>query len=167
MSSWLEYGIDTRKRTILLSGEIGDSLADRVISGLRMMPGTKPVTLLINSGGGDDDACRAIIGAIRMHSAPIHGLVVGVAESAAAWIFEVCKHRTMTSHSSLMFHLGDSPKNKHNKYVDKLFVDDVHARMLEKDPSYPRSKLVTHVESDWNVYPTQAVELGLADEFIK
>lgn len=163
---FLDQGIDPLGRTISLLGPIDFSAADRVISGLYLLKGGKPINLLIHSEGGDDDHCRAIIAAMLAHRAPIHGHVIGIAESAAAWILQHCDKRTMYPHSSLMFHMGESPKNKHNRHVDKMFVDDVLARIQERIPDYLRTKLVSNMDSDWFVYPTQAVELGLADEVI-
>lgn len=164
MSTWIEYGIDVRKRTILLFGPVDLAMAEKVATGLHMIRGEKPVHLLINSEGGDDDHCRSIIASLCTSKAYIIGHVVGVAESAAAWFLQHCDRRIMYPHSSLMLHMGDSPKNKHTRHIDKMFVDDVLARMVEKDPSYARNKLTTQLGEDWNVYPTQAVELGLADE---
>lgn len=166
MSIWIEHGIDTKKRTIRLFGPVDLAMAERVVTGLHLLTGEKPIHLLINSEGGDDDHCRAILGAIRTCPATVYGHVVGVAESAAAWFLQVCDRRIMYPNSSLMFHMGESAKNKHNRHIDKMFIDDVYARMVEKDPSYPRNKLVTVLGDDWYVYPTQAVELGLADEVL-
>ncbi len=176
VDNWLEYGIDVQRRTILL-GSAADAggaeagidwqASDRVIKGLHLMRGDRSIRLILNSFGGEDDHARAIIAAIRMHPADIHGIVMGRAESAAAWILQCCDWRIMTTHSSLMLHLGTSPKDRHSKYMDKMFVDDVYAKMIEKDPKYPRSKLVSAVSDDWNVYPTQALALGLCDELFK
>lgn len=164
MSNWLELGIDIRRRTVFLLGEVNEAMVDRVVCALHVIRGPKPIHFYIHSEGGHDDDCRAIIGAMLAHSAPIHGHVIGIAESAAAWILQKCEWRIMYPHSSIMLHMGASSKTKHSKYVDKLFVDDVYARMLEKRPDYNRTTLVSQMDNDWNVYPTQAVELGLADE---
>lgn len=165
-NTWLEYGIDVRNRTIRLFGEVDYSMAEQVVTGIHMMRGLRPIQLLICSEGGDDDACRAIVGAIRTCRAPVYGHVIGIAESAAAWFLQVCHRRIMYPHSSLMLHMGESTKNKHSRYIDKLFVDDVYSRVLEKDPNYPRNKLVSQLGDDWNVYPSQALELGLCDEVV-
>lgn len=176
MDNWLEYGIHVSKRILYMgsaSNNEGEEagvdwqMSDRVIKGLYLMTGNKPITLLINSFGGEDDHARAIIAAIKTHPADVTGIVLGRAESAAAWILQCCEWRVMTSHSSIMLHLGQSPKDKHSKHLDKMFIDDVYQRMVSKNPEYPRSKLVAHVHEDWNLYPTQALELGLCDEVKK
>lgn len=121
-----------------------------------------PVLLHINSFGGEDDHARAIIDAVEAHG-KVTGIVWGRAESAAAWILQVCKTRVMMPRSSLMFHMGSSTKDAHSEWADKMFVDDVLRRINEKDSSYPRNKLVKHLKGDWHVYPTQALALGLID----
>lgn len=122
-----------------------------------------PVCLHMNSFGGQDDHARAICDAVEKHGR-VTGIVWGRAESAAAWILQMCKTRVMMPRSNIMLHLGSSDKNAHSEWADKMFVDDVLRRMQEKDPSYPRNKLVRELKKDWYVYPTQAVALGLADQ---
>lgn len=174
--NWIDNGIDVRRRTIYLGacpdGDRAESgidwqMSDRVITGLHLMRGEKPVHIYINSHGGEDDHARAIIAAIRMHPAHVVATVLGRAESAAAWIMQCCDYRIMAPHSSLMLHLGESAKNKHARYVDNLFIEDIYRRILERQPEYLRSKLVSHLHDDWHVYPTQALELGLCDEVIE
>ncbi len=173
---YLEHGIDVPGRRIELSSFADDDteeagiefrMAERIVQGLYLMgKSTEPVTLIINSHGGEDDHARAIIAAIRNCPAPVHGVVYGRAESAAAWILQACDLRIMDRSSNLMLHLGESAKDRHSAYVDRLFVDDVLSRLRERDPGYARSKLMRHLHEDWYVYATQAVELGLADEVL-
>lgn len=173
----LEHGIDIPARTIYLTsyadGTSGDEagidwqMADRVLKGLRLLgSGELPITLIINNIGGEDDHARAIIGAIRQCPVEVHGIVYGRAESAAAWILQACDHRAMDSHSSIMLHMGSSEKNHHQDYIDSLFIDDVLAKMREKDPGLKRSALIRKLKQDWNVYPQEALSLGLIDEIL-
>lgn len=173
----LEHGIDIPARTIYLTsfadGTSGDEagidwqMADRVLKGLRLLgTGDQPITLIINNFGGEDDHARAIIGAIRQCPVQVHGFVYGRAESAAAWILQHCDRRTMDRHSSIMLHMGAGTKDKHGEYIDSLFVDDILTRIREKDPKYKRSKLEQELHQDWNLYPQQALILGLIDEVL-
>jgi ATP-dependent protease ClpP protease subunit len=174
---YLDHGIDIPGRRIDMTSysdaegnEAGVDwqLADRVIRGLHLLGNSEqPITLLINNFGGEDDHARAIIGAIRNCKAPVYGLVYGRAESAAAWILQHCGHRTMDRHSSLMLHMGASNKDHHSEYIDSLFVEDILARIREKDPKYKESALRRQLKIDWNLYPSEALKLGLIDEVLK
>ncbi len=160
---YLDHGIDIPGRRIELgsfaNSECGEAgidfqMSERIIRGLHLMgKGADPIQLIINSHGGEDD-----------HA--VHGVVYGRAESAAGWIFQCCDYRIMDSRSNLMLHMGDSAKTAHTRHIDDMFVEDVLARMREKDPSYPKYKLTKKLHEDWVIYPTQCVELGLADEVI-
>lgn len=168
----LEHGIDIPARTIYLTSCSGDEergvdwqMADRVLKGLALMSsGDLPIKLVINNFGGEDDHARAIIGAIRDSLVPVHGIIYGRAQSAAAWIFQACDHRTMCSRSNLMLHMGSGDKTNHSEWIDKMFINDVLRRMQERDPTYSKQKLANKLREDWFVYPSQALALGLADE---
>lgn len=174
---YLEHGIDIPGRRIDLTscsdgnGEeagIDWQIADRVVRGLHLLGNSElPIHLVINSHGGEDDHCRAIIAAIRNCPAPVHGIVYGRAESAAAWILQVCDYRIISKGSNLMLHLGSSDKNNHSAYIDRLFIDDVLHRLREKDGSFSRSRLRKLVHNDWFIYPDEALELGLVDEVLE
>jgi ATP-dependent Clp protease protease subunit len=172
----LEHGIDIPGRTIYLTsssdaaGEeagIDWQMADRVIRGLRLMgTGDQPITLVINSHGGEDDHARAIIAAIKSCPNTVNGVVYGRAESAGAWIFLNCDWRVMHSNSNLMLHMGASNKDKHSKRVDRMFVDDVLVQMQTKFPNYSRKRLEEQLHEDWYIYSDEVISLGLCDEVI-
>lgn len=144
--------------------DIGAGVAYRIIAGLLSIKGPAPITIIINSFGGDDDNARAIIDAIETDEREIVGVVFGRAESCGAWILQACDWRVMMPRSNLMLHMGTSDKTGHSEWGDKMFVDDVLRRMQAKDHAYPRNKLTKELKKDWYVYPAQAVALGLADE---
>lgn len=175
---FLLHNVDIDNRIIYMGsqadpegGEAGVDwqLSDNVIKSLALLdniPSEKPITLIINNFGGEDDHCRAIMGAIRNVKAEVRGLVYGRAESAAAWILQVCKYRVMDKYSNLMFHMGAGTKDEHSHYVDNLFIDILLERLREVDKETSRSKLIKKLRTDWFVYPEEALKLGLVDEVI-
>jgi ATP-dependent protease ClpP protease subunit len=159
------------KRTIYLgqpheeeASAIGPASSEALVRGLSSFGGMRPIYLLLNNDGGHDDEARFALDIIGSCPQDIIGVVCGRAESAAAWILQGCDWRVMMSRSSLMFHMGSSTKDAHSEWTDRMFVDDVLKRMQEKDPSYPRNKLIKSLKHDWHVYPTQALALGLVDQ---
>jgi ATP-dependent Clp protease protease subunit len=77
-----------KTRTILLSGEIGKSLAEKTIRQLLLMEamGDDPVRIFIDSPGGDADAGYAIFDMIRFIKPPVWTIGMGLVASAAAII---------------------------------------------------------------------------------
>lgn len=159
------------KRTIYLGQPenqeaygIGPAASAALIEGIASFGGGGPVYLLLNNDGGEDAEARFIVDIIRHVPQDVIGVVAGRAESAAAWILQACDWRVMLPSSNLMLHMGSGTKDAHSEWTDRMFVDDVLRRMQEKDPSYPRNKLLRNMKHDWVVYPTQALALGLCDQ---
>ena len=77
-----------RTRTILLSGEINKELAEKTIRQLLVLEnkGDKPVTIFIDSPGGDADAGFAIFDMIRFIKPQVRTVGMGLVASAAAII---------------------------------------------------------------------------------
>jgi ATP-dependent Clp protease protease subunit len=75
-----------KTRTILLSGEINKSLAERVIRQLILLEdqGDDPVKLFIDSPGGDADAGFALFDMVRFIKPKVHIIGMGLVASAAA-----------------------------------------------------------------------------------
>lgn len=75
-------------RQILLSGEVNKELAEKIVRQLFVLEADsdKPVTIFIDSPGGDVDAGFAIFDAIRFISAPVYLVGMGLIASAAALI---------------------------------------------------------------------------------
>ena len=78
-----------KTRTILLAGEIDKESGERFIRQLLLLESLsaeEPVTVLIDSPGGDVDAGYAIFDMIRFVSAPVRIIGMGLVASAAALV---------------------------------------------------------------------------------
>lgn len=78
-----------KQRTVMLSGEINRSSAQRAVSQLLLLSeesSTDPIKLFINSPGGDVDAGFAIFDVIRFIETPVKMIVAGLAASAAVLV---------------------------------------------------------------------------------
>jgi ATP-dependent Clp protease protease subunit len=78
------------QRTIVLSGEINDRSARSVVSKLLVLDADgpdKPVTLVINSGGGSISSGFAMYDTIRMIDAPVTTVGSGVVASMGVILF--------------------------------------------------------------------------------
>lgn len=97
-------------RTIRITGEINEELAERVmvaLHGIASAPGT--ITVIISSDGGDiEEGLRIVDGlcAAKHRGCDIHTVVSGKAYSMGAFIACVGDTRTMYPHSRIMVHPG-------------------------------------------------------------
>jgi ATP-dependent Clp protease protease subunit len=119
-----------KTRTILLSGEIDKESSERFIRQLLLLEslGSEPITILIDSPGGDVDAGYAIFDMIRFVVAPVRIVGMGLVASAAALILlAVPKDRRLGLPNS--HYLIHQPLSGIRGVATEI---EIHARELEK-----------------------------------
>lgn len=115
---WLHAGINIKTRTLYL-GHIGDSGGDedpgihwatarRMIMGLHILEvGSKrPITILMNSGGGDWNHGMAIFDAIRSCRNRVTIINMSQAASMTSIILQAADYRITSPHGHYMIHDG-------------------------------------------------------------
>ena len=97
-----------KTRQILLSGEINKDLAEKIVRQLLVLESDndKPISIFIDSPGGDVDAGFAIFDMIRFIKAPVTLIGMGLIASAAALVLlAVSKdHRVGLPNSHYLIH---------------------------------------------------------------
>jgi len=76
-------------RTVIISGDIDKKLAERVIADLILMERDnpdEPITVFVNSEGGDADAAFALYDMIKFVKPPVRTVCTGIAASAATTV---------------------------------------------------------------------------------
>jgi len=120
-----------KTRTILLSGEVNKESSERFIRQLLLLESLSaddPITVLIDSPGGDVDAGYAIFDMIRFVSAPVRIVGMGLVASAAALILlAVPKERRLGLPNS--HYLIHQPLSGIRGVATEI---EIHARELEK-----------------------------------
>jgi ATP-dependent Clp protease, protease subunit len=119
-----------KTRTVLLSGEIDKESSERFIRQLLLLEslGNDPVTVLIDSPGGDVDAGYAIFDMIRFVAAPVKIIGMGLVASAAALVLlAVPKERRLGLPNS--HYLIHQPLSGIRGVATEI---EIHARELEK-----------------------------------
>ncbi|MCX7025965.1 MAG: ATP-dependent Clp protease proteolytic subunit [Spirochaetes bacterium] len=119
-----------KTRTILLTGEVDKDLSEKVIRQLLLLESTseEPITILIDSPGGDVYAGFSIFDMIRFVKVPVRIVGMGLIASAAALILlSVPKERRFSlPNSSYLIHQPLSG-------IQGVATDiEIHARELEK-----------------------------------
>ena len=102
-----------KTRTILISEEVTSELAKRVYQNLLLLEADdpeKPITVMINSPGGEADSGFGIYDMLRFVRPPIRTIVAGLCASAAILIFIAAKKgdRLSLPHSRFLLHQPSS-----------------------------------------------------------
>jgi ATP-dependent Clp protease protease subunit len=119
-----------KTRTILLTGEVNKELGERLIRQLLLLESLseEPISIFIDSPGGDVDAGFAIFDMIRFVKAPVKLIGMGLVASAAALILlAVPKERRLGLPNS--HYLIHQPLSGLRGVATEI---EIHARELEK-----------------------------------
>jgi len=101
------FKILNKERYILLYDIITNESSDIIVTKIKAMnilDDKKPITIEINSPGGEVSCGFSIINAIEHSKAPIHTIISGETCSMSALIFITGKRRKMYANSYIMFH---------------------------------------------------------------
>jgi len=132
----------------------------------------QPITLLINSPGGEISSGLAIVDTIRLCGCPVIGVCTGVAASMAAIIFEACSKRQMLPHAEIMIHdpattggggTALSVADQCRRLMDKR---DLLADILAERTGFNRSQIQLMTEKDFWISAQRAVKENFADEIL-
>ena len=163
------------KRQILLQQRVDVSAQERISSAvleLNALDAASPITLYIDSSGGDGGSGYMLMDAILNSAAPIHGLVIGVAFSMAFGILQTCRRRAAYENATLMFH-----GSKMNDFrVDREDLDELVANIRARDQKqlafYARrtgqslDQLKEWSKAEKQFMAPEAKNLGFLDEII-
>ena len=104
-----------KERIIYLNGDIDDNTVDLVTMQIILVnerekdvptEELKPLTIYLNTHGGDVDVTVHLIQVIQDSRIPIHVKVLSMAASAGLYITIACKHRVAYKNSILLLHKG-------------------------------------------------------------
>jgi len=180
ISNFHDNDICWETSTIKIFGDIDFDMKDRVLTNLYLLDQkTSPITILLSSGGGCVTSGFEIIDCIRSMKNNVKIIAYGQVASMATVIFQAAdsKLRLMMPNSYLMLHEGESVLSGKSKDVAewKKLQDKQESKCLEiylkrireKKPRYKKEKLIKNLDKDWILFPSEAIELGLADEILE
>jgi ATP-dependent Clp protease protease subunit len=176
----IDYGFNLDNEIIYLHGEIkGQETLYSIMQSVNIIMRYReqerekePISISINSTGGDVFEMFAIIDYIQTLSVPVNIVCRGQACSAAAWILTMGTGvRAMSKHSTLMLHEGFySIEDKFHSVKSSLsyfdFLEDVGYKMLEEKTGTPASFWKEKCRVDWYLTPDEALNLKLIDKII-
>jgi len=166
------------QRKIIISSEVNQKLAERVIKSLFLMDGidnTKPITVIINSPGGDVFSGFAIFDIMRAIKSPIITLVAGFAASMGSIIMLGAKkgNRYATKNSKILIHqplIGGFFEGRATEIeIQAKEIQETKDRIINlyvQETGQSREKIAKDIELDYWMIAEEAKEYGLIDKII-
>lgn len=163
-------------REIELTGPVdASSVATAVRSMLHLQKEDPhaPITLFINSPGGEVQSGLALYDVMQAISCPVHTVCLGMAASMAALLFIAGSDREMLPHSRVMIHdpligggIGGSALSVKARADDLMRIRDITAQVLSQHTGMSLDKVFELTAQDTYFEAEEAIEAGLADRII-
>lgn len=167
------------QRKIIISSTVNQKLAEKVIKTLLLLDALdpeKPITVIINSPGGDVFSGFAIFDMMRAIRAPIITLVAGFAASMGSIIMLGAKKgkRYATKNSKVLIHqpliAGVFEGRATDIEIQAEEIQETKERIIRlyvEETKQPKEKIAQDIEVDYWMTAEQAIEYGLIDKMIE
>ena len=163
-------------RELELCGPVdAESVAD-IIRGMRhlqKLDPAKPVTLFINSPGGEVQSGLALYDVMSAISCPVRTVCLGLAASMAALLFIAGDTRDMLPHSRVMIHdpligggVGGSALSVKARADDLMRIRDITAQVIADHTGMTLERVFELTARDTYFEAEEAVAAHLADNVI-
>jgi len=171
-----QYDRLLKTRSLLLSGEINKDSADRLIKDLLVLEGEgkDPVTIFINSPGGDVDAGFAIYDMVRFVSCPVTMVGMGLVASAASLILLAvpAERRVGLPNSSYLIHqpLSEVKGNATDIEIHALQLEKMKEKLngiIAEATGMPLETVTADTDRDHWLDAGEALEYGLISRIVK
>lgn len=164
------------KRQLELMTSVNAESCAAVIRGLLYLQRedpTAPITLYINSPGGEVQSGLALYDVMQAVSCPIRTVCLGMAASMGALLFIAGDDREILPHSRVMIHdpligagAGGSALSVKARADDLMRIRDITAGVIARHSGMPIERVFELTASDTYFEAEEAVEAGLADRII-
>ena len=133
---------------------------------------TMPITLYINSPGGEVQSGLALYDVMQAVSCPIRTVCLGMAASMGALLFIAGDEREILPHSRIMIHdpligsMGGSALSVKARADDLMRIRDITAAVIAEHTGMTLDQVFQLTAQDTYFEAEAAVEAGLADRVI-
>lgn len=165
-----------RTRTILLSGEINKSLAERVVRQLLLLEdmSEEPVRVFIDSPGGDADAGFAILDMMRFVKPPVITIGMGLVASAGALILLAApkEQRMGLPNSHYLIHqpLSGMRGVATDIEIHAREIERMHGRinrLISEETGKPIGEVEKDTDRDFWMNAEEAADYGLVSRIVR
>jgi ATP-dependent Clp protease protease subunit len=132
-----------------------------------------PITLYINSPGGEVQSGLALYDVMQAVSCPIHTVCLGMAASMAALLFIAGDQREMLPHSRVMIHdpligggIGGSALSVKARADDLMRIRDITAQVISQHTGMNLKEVFELTAKDTYFEAEEAIANGMADRII-
>ena len=140
---------------------------------LQRQDSTTPITLYINSPGGEVQSGLALYDVMQAVSCPIRTVCLGMAASMGALLFIAGDEREILPHSRVMIHdpligagAGGSALSVKARADDLMRIRDITAGVIARHSGMSVERVFELTASDTYFEAEEAVDAGLADRVI-
>jgi ATP-dependent Clp protease, protease subunit len=164
-----------KTRQILLSGEITEELADKIIRQLLILEAdnSEPIYVYLDSPGGDVDAGFAIFDTMRFINAPVYTIGMGLVASAAALILlSAPKERRLAfPNSHYLIHQPSSGMKGVASDIEIHAAEMAKCRaklndLIAKETGKPVEQVAKDTDRDYWLNAEESVSYGLVSRVI-
>ncbi len=164
-------------RELELCGPVdADSVAEliRGMRHLQRVDPAAPVTLFINSPGGEVQSGLALYDVMKAVSCPVRTVCLGLAASMAALLFIAGDTRDILPHGRVMIHdpligggIGGSALSVKARADDLMRIRDITAQVIAEHTGMELGRVFELTARDTYFEAEEAVEAHLADKVIR
>lgn len=164
-----------KTRTVLISGQVDDKLAEKTISQLLILDGEshEPIRVMISSQGGHVDSGFAIHDMLRFIESPVVAIGAGwVASIAVPILFGAPKERRVSlPHTRFLLHqpsggAGGQASDIGIEAEEILKVRDRLNRLIADETGQPVERVAKDSDRNFWMDARQAVDYGLVSRVI-
>ena len=163
-------------RELELTGAVDAESCTGIIRGLiylQRQDAKAPITLYVNSPGGEVQSGLALYDTMQAVSCPVHTVCLGMAASMGALIFIAGDERQILPHGRVMIHdpligggIGGSVLSVKARADDLMRIRDITAEVISRHSGMPLERVFELAASDTYFEAQAAVDAGLADRII-
>lgn len=169
-----DYGVDAVTRRLFLNDGVDEHMYNKMLTGLAFLNASRPdepITIVLNTLGGDINIALAMYDQIKMNPTPVNILVNGHCMSAGVLILQAAMERAATPSSHFMIHYGsqwnDGDWTKVERAVDFYKeVRNLHERILLERANVNKKQMSKWMDQDLFFDANKALELGFIDRII-
>ena len=165
-----------KARTILIAKGVDKELMEKVTSQLLVMSNedsSKPITVYVNSPGGDADSGFAIYDMMRFVKAPVRTICAGISASAGVIIHLGGEkgQRYVTANSRFLIHQPSTYAQGQASDIritaeQIVKIRERYNRIVADETGTPFDKVTADVDRDYWMNAEESVAYGLADKII-